>query len=158
MHQATAELRAEERNLADVYRQLMEAQMRQFNNTREIKWKVNLALWTFLAVVIHASLSARNPLSLSYYLAWGGFALLVILHALWMFYIQSSLNFDKKRWTHYREMVHQVCKSSEQGQDGRAEITTEWWSWSMWRWVVIESGVTLLLGSIAAYAISKQCG
>lgn len=123
------------------YLRLTEAQMKQFNETRTLKWKINTALWAFLAYGMGAYLSHPDAPKLGCKVVvfcvalWG-------LHVWWVLKIQHSLNWDKKLWIEYRQkaeetlMVHIAPRSLEKGQ---------------WKWLVLECGVTAVLLFLFAF-------
>ena len=97
---------------AEMFRQLMQAQMTQFNATREIQFKVTLAVWTFLAAAAYAGLSfsKKTPGATDAVVHLGPVVhicalAIVLLYFCWMTLIQQSLNYDKTLWIKYRELT-----------------------------------------------------
>jgi len=125
---------------------LIELQMKQFDSTRDTKTKINIALWTFLAVTAGLAMTHAHPkpvgcwvfLEVAPFLALAGF------HVVWMIGIQRSLDFDKYLWVEFRKMLD---KSEEDKipdlQDPPLKV----------KWVLIESGVTMVFISFALAAL-----
>lgn len=89
---------------------LVELQMNQFLGTRDTKTRINIAIWTFfVASAVFASKSENEvPKGWSLFLIGALFFGLVLLHGLWMYRIQESLNYDKKMWVLYRDHLDKL--------------------------------------------------
>mgnify|MGYP001216226406 CR=1 FL=1 len=128
---------------------LMQAQMEQFKSTREIKWKVNIALWTFLAIVASGGNAGSIGLA-NVVVLYGGAVALTTVHCIWMYGNQCSLDYDKAKWGWYRERIDKVLSSGDEvtvaSDPTRSLIRPKR------RWVVLETLVTLLL-SLAAVSL-----
>jgi hypothetical protein len=115
------------------YLRLTEAQMKQFNETRTLKWKINTALWAFLAYGMGAYLSHSDPPRLGWELLvfvplWG-------LHFCWVLKIQKSLDVDKKLWIKYRQKAGEILGVDIGLKPPKGQKL----------WAVIECGVTAVL-------------
>lgn len=122
---------------------LVELQMQQFNSTRDTKTKINIALWTFLAVTAGFAATHTPPRPEGDALLSIGFLFLlalVPLHIAWMIGIQKSLDFDKACWVRYREMLD----PSQKGKTDNLSVPK-----GPAYWVFIESGTTIVLVLLA---------
>jgi len=130
----------------DTITKLVELQMKQFNSTRDLKTRINIALWTFLAAT--AGFAATKPHSrpegCMQLVVFALFLTLAVLHVAWMIGIQDSLNFDKAAWIKFRKMLDNPAEAKvSEIQDPPRRLA----------WVVIESGVTVVFIALALAAV-----
>ena len=138
-----------EKERVDALAQLLEAQLSHFKQTRDIEFKVNVALWT--AIVIAGSFVYQQNLrlhSLGEAVSYAGFALFVYgAHTfLWMVPIQYSEDTDDHFINQYRHGIEEICVFTPQTRS-----STKFWSGykrlrqSGWSWILGETWMTLVL-------------
>lgn len=116
-----------------------------FKQTREIQWKVNIALWTLFSLLMYSGYSVERdePLSLRTVLPpvllWTG------LHVWWLCRIQDSLDRSKQGW---RGPEEGACK----------KLGRDWKSWipRSWQWIVIQGAVTLVFACTSACVLNRH--
>ena len=93
--------------MADVdnYLELYKTQLSRFSQTQNIQWRVNYGLWS-LIVVGGAFLVRQNhefDIILACFIAF----FIFLLHLVWSYRVQDSLNIDKKLFVAYRIKVEE---------------------------------------------------
>ena len=74
------------------------AHMEQFRHTRDIQWKVNVALWTLLAALLAAGYSIERDKPAGSIWVPAVLTFLTLLHLWWLVLMQVSLERDKDVW------------------------------------------------------------
>ena len=140
------------KDVADCLIELHKSQLDHFKQTREIEFKVNLALWTLIAVS-GSFLSGKVHLSdASSWLIFGITALSVYLgHMfLWMMPIQNSEDTDDYFINKYRNEVEKIVGVSI-AKSSTAKKPEFLWKMvtglrkNGWSWILAETGITLVL-------------
>lgn len=162
---------------SDDLTRIIDMQMQQFRSTRDTKTRVNIALWTFLALVSGFSqVGDRQSLAKPWlYLFLACLFLLLILHIWWMYDIQQSLIWDKTLWSGLR--VHVLTKhglaieptgkllplapDTTSGASKTSQSEAPWHRRARtyvvrWQWVVIETGTTFILVIIASIGALRE--
>jgi hypothetical protein len=125
----------------DAYISLYKTQMEHFRNTVQIEWRVTFAAWTLLVALTYAVADKGIQLP---GLAWT-VLLVPILHTFWLCLIQGSEDVDKSLWVSYRRKALDILGCP-------ATNTDSWTKRPVWKhaiWILLESGVTLLLSLVA---------
>ncbi len=139
----------------DAALRLLDAQMRQFNATRDIQWKVNLALWPGLAVLSGFALTKICTSPVPEWAAYLGAAVITLAHSVWRLLLQGSLNYDKNRWVEYRAAIVKAIIS----ESSKSGASHNWWArlWESvqpWLWVIVELAITAVLALLTAFILS----
>lgn len=136
---------------AECYLKLMEIQATHFKQTRDLEFKVNLALWSaivvsggFLFGKVHLNSGGSKMAFIAVAL------LLFVAHlALWMIPIQNSEDTDDHFIREYGRRVEALLKASVPSVGAKSPK----WVWRSnsrlrkhgWSWILFESGITALL-------------
>jgi hypothetical protein len=132
----------EKEHLLEIYK--VEAE--KYNKTRDIHWKMNIALWSLIVLTIYAKLegkfpSPRFPLCMQSLI----FGLFAILNIAFIWLIHNSMDNSLRRM---RKMaVHIVEHNGGQlkWQDLHKKEGWEGWSTASFYWRLFQIGTTLLL-------------
>lgn len=126
----------------DTYVKLYERQMTHYENTQGVEWKVTIAMWTLLAAAI--SWTAQYPGVLRGFLGPYRLAVFVfpVFHALWLFRVHDSEQFDKRLWVRYRTAARVMLSLDAFPDD---ETVSERRTWDEVGWIAMEAGTTLVL-------------
>jgi hypothetical protein len=130
---------------ADCLIELHKAQLQHLMQTRDIEFKVNVALW---ALIAGSGSFLYGKLHLNGWCHWvfySACALAIYLgHIfLWMVPIQQSTDTDNHYVNQYRSRVEALAGSTFP-ESPKCKLPTKWRR-SGWRWVVAETGITLIL-------------
>jgi len=146
-----------EKEKADCFIELHKEQLGKFKQTRDIEFKVNIALWTLIVV---ASKFIKDVLP--YYsdnLQIVAFIILAILiicgHLfLWMVPIQNSEDKDDHYVLKYRHLIEQLCEKNISLDPGDYKNKTRLRDFksSSLKWIMFEVGITtILLTAVGIY-------
>ncbi|MFA6165179.1 MAG: hypothetical protein WC700_01050 [Gemmatimonadaceae bacterium] len=138
---------------ATLLERLARQRLEHFKQTREIEFKVNLALWT--AIVLAGGTLYRSGFRLGatseVKVFVGAAAVLWISHAIfWMIPIQYSEDTDSAFIREYRKKITAACGFPEGVPEPAFWNKPFWRAYrrlreSGWSWIVAETGVTLIL-------------
>jgi hypothetical protein len=138
---------------AEYYLRLRDDRARKRDVTRDIEFKVNLAVWTALALAGHELLGRLYLNRIDNWLAYiCGSMLVLLFHAwLWMIPIQRSEDVDLWWIKHYEAAIEGLF-------DGKAvkppksipEIKIAW------KWVLFEVGFSAVILAFWAAALTRQ--
>lgn len=138
--------------LADFYKSLVVSHMNQFNATRELKWKINIAIIGFFAAAIIAASKDLNPGfdCDTYDKIFYGLVFFSFIHLSWMYLVQESLEFDKTEWVKHRETALSKIEETGKRTNSHPEDKNckKVWKilWNRLRWPFIETSIIFLLG------------
>jgi len=126
---------------ADLLAKLLEAQLGHFKQTREIEFKVNLALWT--AIVVAGGFMYQQGLRLDSGIGIACYAVVAIfvygVHTfLWMVPIQYSEDLDDHFINQYRHKIEAICEF----EPSLPDLSAFWKRYKKWR----KSGLSWILG------------
>ena len=118
--------------------------MDHFRQTRDIEFKVNIAIWT-LIVLAGYFLYGKICLNSCTYLAWYiGISILIVgLHLVWMCKIERSENKDIDYFTLYSNQVHTLKDISKIDKKGSS-------------WVALEVSFTIILAILFLLLLSSE--
>jgi len=127
-----------------VYTELFKAYLNKFNKTRDIQWKLNIALWTLIGATGGFLYGKYIP---------SIFECIVILivftisyFTLWSYPIQESLEQDKYLFLKYRDKLKMAIGE---------EISEKILKRSKFRWLFITSGLTVVLFALVLLILSS---
>ncbi len=129
----------------DSHLKLYERQMAHYENTQGIEWKISIGVWTLLAAAIYwaaQNAAAPKPFAVESCLVVVVF-LFPLLHAVWLWRIHESEEFDKRLWSRYRTAARAILLSPDHVPEDEKESKRD--VWDKLAWIVMESGVTLLM-------------
>src|SRR2546422_308099 len=135
---------------ATVLLELIRGQLDHFNQTRDIEFKVNLALWTAIVVtggLLHQSglrLESVSEISIYFLVA---FCVSIIHAVFWIMPIQYSQDLDNYFILEYRNRVESLCNFSPKTPKPKPRLLEKYEKWrkSGWTWILAESFLTLML-------------
>jgi len=121
-----------------IYTELFKAYLDKFNKTRDIQWKLNIALWTLIGGT-GAFLYGKYIPSLFESIIFLIIFSIVYLF-LWAYPIQESIEQDKYIFLKYRNKLKKII-----GEDISFEVSSKK---SKFKWLFITSGFTIILFGI----------
>jgi hypothetical protein len=150
----------EPKDRAEALARVLDGQLRKFQQTRDIEFKVNLALWT--AIVIAGGFLYREGLRLettASRIIYVALALGVyVAHTfLWMFPIQYSEDTDRHYIEQYRRAIHCFCECRV--DEPRLTSLRQWYRdqrTNGWTWILFETWLTALLLTILGVILSTE--
>ena len=131
----------EEHNAIEAIESLRQAAYNSFNDRRVYEWKLNISIWTSLAIVIAGLLQGvevgkKFPLgSTAWMYALGIGVVLVFLHAYWSHGAARANSIDKGVALIYARTMHERLSLKPFGVDVQSQIDalpkrTGWLQWS----------------------------
>lgn len=135
--------------------ELYRMQMDHFEKTRNIEFKVNIALWTLIVLVgqfSYGKIILSECCSLIVYI--GISCIIIVAHLYWMELIQASQDRDLGFRRIYRSIIHNVLKSTKDGNQNNKDLLQELSELSLdklkstecaYRWIFCEVGITFIL-------------
>jgi hypothetical protein len=119
--------------------ELCKIQMDHFEKTRNIEFKVNIALWTLIALAGKFGYGKIKLDHNSFFILLYTFfsVVIVVLHWCWMKNIQNSENSDIALRNKYRSEIHKTIELELKLESNQNDSESSW--------VIIETGVTAVL-------------
>jgi hypothetical protein len=129
------------------YAELLKASLEKFNKTRDIQWKLNLALWTLMGALAGLLYGKWSPSWAEAILALMAFS--VVYFFFWAHPIQTSLEQDREQFSKYRNRIEQLA-----GEENPTPIT---YAQPRFKWPLITSALTIFFrnGSVD-FTLSRQ--
>jgi hypothetical protein len=135
---------------ADCLIELHRVQMDHFRQTRDIEFKVNLALWTAILLVGYFLYTQPQITKISWLVYWCISGLLIAGHLfLWQMPIQNSEDTDDHFINKYRSIVEEL---TEAHISKPPEKSPKWLWWPQkkfrkhgWSWIIFEVSITAIL-------------
>lgn len=141
-----------EKDKLDVYRALSEQLHTQYNQRRELEWKIHVSIWTLISAIGYLLVSQK--IHVGWELIW--LFVMVPLHFVWCIKIHTGVFRDQHLSTLYRRAAEKLLKpgpiiDDEAGGALRPPRSLrrffEGYGW----WLVAEVGTTLLLTAAVVY-------
>ena len=101
-------LKREEKNAADVLLKLKGSAFNAFESRRSYEWKVNLAIWTALAVLAGFALRGQVTRTPRAGLIIAGLLGVVVLHAFFLIQVQIGHRADRKSEHQYENAINEL--------------------------------------------------
>lgn len=130
---------------ADCLIELHKVQLEHFMQTRDIEFKVNIALWTLIALSGSFLYGKLNLTGCQWWI-YGIFALVIYLgHMfLWIMPIQKSADTDDYYINLYRSKVEALVEITLPKPTLKCKLLTRL-RLGGWSWILAETGITLIL-------------
>ena len=129
-----------------IFQGLYATQMEKFHQSRNIEWYVNISLWTMIAVL-------TTQLG-NFYIDFDGkfliLSALTLIHAFWMFMIQTSQNMDIDYALHYRAITEMCGGLSSLTEDRPHQKSNR-----DWIWILLPVAVTSTLLTIVLFVLKQ---
>lgn len=97
------------------------AHMEQFRHSRDIQWKINVALWTLLSALLAAGYSVERDAPVGRSWLASVLAFLTVLHLWWLILVQVSLESDKSQWQQGENELAAGSRGDPEKTEGAAE-------------------------------------
>ena len=127
------------------YSNLLQTQMDHFKQTREIEFKVNIAIWTLLALAGSFLYDKIIPGPLF----WSGYAFislaLVAIHWGWMYLISLSQDDDKKLMDGWMSALPLADDGIDESQTDKKDTQRKMATSRFGYWIIVEVGFTILI-------------
>jgi len=128
---------------SQAYVELFKAHLDKFNKTRDIQWKLNIALWTLIGAAGGFLYEKYTPSLLE------GIVILIVFSVghffFWAQPIQTSLEQDKQLFSKYRNELEKMA--------GEKDPTPVAYASSKFKWPLITSALTILLFSLVLWIL-----
>lgn len=145
-HENAAEGRVTDKDRLDAYRAFSQQLHNQYNQRRELEWKIHVSIWTLISAVGY--LLIGHEIYLGPKVIW--LFVMVPLHFIWCVKIHTGGFRDQHLSIRYRQaaealLAHQapIDNNAEHAPQPPAWLRTAF-RWYWW-WLVAEVGTTLLL-------------
>src|ERR1043165_4020810 len=129
----------------------------KFKNTQGLQWKMNLSIWTLLALAIRFKNQMHFSDCVDNWFTWqcgseiliGAF--LIFIHVWYCYKIQRSLESDKAV---NDEITIQLNQTIDQ-MNVQVNLRQRPVRYRPWHWIIIQGGITLVLAVI--FLLSQTC-
>jgi len=118
--------------------QIYKDRSEKFKNTQVLQWKMNVSIWTLLALAIFY----KHTLSLDLYFQIVIGIILTTIHFWYCFKVQKSLQSDKSKKNEIIEKLNKLDGDVKLAQENEMKI----WDWISW--IIIQVAITATLALI----------
>jgi hypothetical protein len=141
-----------DKDRAEIYRALSEQLHNQYNQRRELEWKIHVSIWTLISAFGYLLVSQPVCIGHKVLLLF----LMVPLHLIWCVKIHTGGFRDQHLSTQYRRAAELLLTNGRLVDDGaeNALLPPPWlrdkfraYGW----WLLAEVGTTFLLAAAVAY-------
>ena len=148
----------EDKQKAECLIELCKTQMDHFRQTRNIEFKINLALWTLIVLggkFLYCKVKLLDP--------WYGWIIyllsalvIVLFHLCWMVSIQNSEDKDDHYINQYRSIVEELGGVNLKKIEFQKPKLLPKWLWPSRRsWIFLETGITGMLLIVIFFILLK---